>query len=42
MMFNIHNVRVDWDPVSVALKLKDVKELLEKEGKQPTQKRYQL
>lgn len=33
MMFNIHNVRVDWDPMSVALKLQDVKELLEKEGK---------
>ena len=33
MMFNIHNVRVDWDPMSVALKLKDVMELLEKEGK---------
>src|SRR5262249_8304865 len=35
MMFNIHNVRVDWDPMPMALKLKEVRELLEKEG-QPT------
>lgn len=35
MMFNIHNVRVDWDPMPMALKLKDVKELLEKkQGKE--------
>jgi len=33
MMFNIHNVRVDWDPMPMALKLKIVRELLEKEGK---------
>ena len=35
MMFNIHNVRVDWDPMPMALKLKEVRDLLEKEG-QPT------
>ncbi len=35
MMFNIHNVRVDWDPMPMALKLKEVRGLLEKEG-QPT------
>lgn len=33
MMFNIHNVRVDWDPMPMALKLRDVRELLAKEGK---------
>jgi ParB family chromosome partitioning protein len=33
MMFNIHNVRVDWDPMPMALKLKDVQDLLAKEGK---------
>ncbi|MGH9787891.1 MAG: ParB/RepB/Spo0J family partition protein [Candidatus Acidiferrales bacterium] len=33
MMFNIHNVRVDWDPLPMALKLKEVKRLLEREGK---------
>jgi ParB family transcriptional regulator, chromosome partitioning protein len=33
MMFNIHNVRVDWDPMPMALKLRDVRDLLEKEGK---------
>jgi ParB family transcriptional regulator, chromosome partitioning protein len=36
MMFNIHNVRVYWDPMPMALKLKDVQELLAKEGKQNT------
>jgi len=35
MMFNIHNVRVDWDPMPMAIKLKEVRDLLEKEG-QPT------
>src|SRR5439155_26668680 len=35
MMFNIHNVRVDWDPLPMALKLREVRDLLEKEG-QPT------
>lgn len=38
MMFNIHNVRVDWDPMPMALKLKEVRDLLEKEG-QPTNPR---
>jgi ParB/RepB/Spo0J family partition protein len=33
MMFNIHNVRVDWDPLPMALKLARVREMLEKEGK---------
>lgn len=33
MMFNIHNVRVAWDPLPMALKLRAVKELLEAEGK---------
>lgn len=32
MMFNIHNVRVDWDPMPMALKLRDVATLLEKAG----------
>src|ERR1700681_1121552 len=31
-MFNIHNVRVDWDLMPAALKLKEVKLLLESEG----------
>ncbi len=35
MMFNIHNVRVDWDPMPMALKLKEVGGLLERQG-QPT------
>lgn len=35
MMFNIHNVRVNWDPMPMALKLADIKKLLEKEG-EPT------
>src|SRR5206468_447526 len=35
MMFNIHNVRVDWDAMAMALKLRVVVELLEREG-QPT------
>jgi ParB family chromosome partitioning protein len=33
MMFNIHNVRVDWDPLPMALKLKDIKDLLAAEGR---------
>jgi len=33
MMFNIHNVRVDWDLLPTALKLRTVKELLAEEGK---------
>ncbi|MFA5164297.1 MAG: ParB/RepB/Spo0J family partition protein [Candidatus Omnitrophota bacterium] len=32
-MFNIHNVRVQWDLYATALKLQEVKRLLEKEGK---------
>ncbi|MBE3142983.1 MAG: ParB/RepB/Spo0J family partition protein [Planctomycetes bacterium] len=35
MMFNIHNVRVDWDPMPMAMKLKEVRELL-LEGGQST------
>ena len=37
-MFNIHNVRVDWDLMPAALKLKEVKLLLESEG-EPTSPR---
>ena len=33
MMFNIHNVRVDWDLMPMAFKLKDIRDLLEKDGK---------
>ena len=33
MMFNIHNVRVDWDIMPMALKLADVRNMLAKEGK---------
>jgi ParB family transcriptional regulator, chromosome partitioning protein len=32
-MFNIHNVRVDWDLMPMAIKLGEVKRLLEKDGK---------
>lgn len=32
-MFNIHNVSVAWDLMPMALKLKDIKDLLEQEGK---------
>jgi ParB/RepB/Spo0J family partition protein len=32
MMFNIHNVRVDWDLMPMALKLGDVRDMLEKQG----------
>lgn len=32
-MFNIHNVRVDWDVIATALKLGEVRALLEAEGK---------
>ena len=35
MMFNIHNVRVNWDMMPMALKLRDIKDLLSEEG-QPT------
>jgi len=33
MMFNIHNVRVDWDLIAIAYKIADVRRLLGKEGK---------
>lgn len=33
MMFNIHNVRVDWDPLPTAIKLKQVQDLLAAEGR---------
>jgi ParB family chromosome partitioning protein len=33
MMFNIHNVRVDWDPMPMALKLGQVSQLLQVDGK---------
>ena len=38
MMFNIHNVRVDWDPLPMALKLKEVRDLLERGGQPATAK----
>jgi ParB/RepB/Spo0J family partition protein len=38
MMFNIHNVRVDWDPMPMALKLKEVCTLFEKAGQPITPK----
>lgn len=33
MMFNIHNVRVDWDLMPMALKLREIRDMLAKEGK---------
>jgi len=33
MMFHIHNVRVQWDPLVIAFKLEEIKKNLEKEGK---------
>ena len=36
MMFNIHNVRVDWDPMPMALKLRDVQQLLERQAQPST------
>ena len=33
MMFNIHNVRLDWDLMPMALKLAEVRTMLEKSGK---------
>jgi ParB family chromosome partitioning protein len=39
MMFNIHNVRVDWDPMPMALKLREVSELLEKQGQDTSAKK---
>src|SRR5712691_8007995 len=38
MMFNIHNVRVDWDPMPMALKLGEIRRMLEKEGKDTSPK----
>ncbi len=38
MMFNIHNVRVQWDLLPMAYKLRDVKEMLEADGKLATPK----
>ncbi|MCI0677376.1 MAG: ParB/RepB/Spo0J family partition protein [Phycisphaerales bacterium] len=37
-MFNIHNVRVDWDPLPMALKLAEVKKMLEADGRSSTPK----
>lgn len=37
-MFNIHNVRVQWDLLAIALKIKDVEMLLANEGKPHTVK----
>jgi len=36
MMFNIHNVRVDWDLMPMALKLGQIRDMLIKEGKEVT------
>ncbi len=33
MMFNIHNVRLDWDLMPMAFKLREIQQLLTKEGK---------
>jgi ParB family chromosome partitioning protein len=33
MMFNVHNVRVDWDIMPMAIKMDDIRQLLAKEGK---------
>jgi ParB family transcriptional regulator, chromosome partitioning protein len=33
MMFNIHNVRLDWDIMPMALKLDDIRSMLAKDGK---------
>src|SRR5260370_37530281 len=33
MMCNIHNVRVDWDPMPMAIKLGQIREMLQKEGR---------
>jgi ParB family transcriptional regulator, chromosome partitioning protein len=38
MMFNIHNVRVDWDLMPMALKLGDVRNMLAKEGRDTSPK----
>lgn len=38
MMFNIHNVRVDWDPMPMARKLGEVRDMLVKAGKETSPK----
>lgn len=38
MMFNIHNVRVDWDLMPMALKLGEVRQMLEREHKDTSPK----
>lgn len=38
MMFNIHNVRVDWDVMPMALKLAEIRDMLAREGKTTTPK----
>ena len=38
MMFNIHNVRVDWDPMPMALKLGEIQSMLEREGRDASPK----
>src|SRR3989338_1423416 len=38
MMFNIHSVRVDWDLMPTAIKLRKVMELLRKDGQPSDQK----
>ncbi len=38
MMFNIHNVRVDWELMPMALKLGQIRDMLEKDGKAATPK----
>jgi ParB family transcriptional regulator, chromosome partitioning protein len=38
MMFNIHNVRVDWDLMPMALKLGDIREMLDEDGKDSSPK----
>ncbi len=38
MMFNIHNVRVDWDPMPMALKLGEIRSMLDKEGRDTSPK----
>lgn len=36
LMFNIHNVREQWDLLPTALKLREVQDLLKKEGREPS------
>jgi ParB family transcriptional regulator, chromosome partitioning protein len=38
MMFNIHNVRVDWDVMPMALKLGEIRDMLASEGKDTSPK----